>query len=161
MQVQQCLKEWIKPVKLIPRRAATDPLPRAKHEITIAISSEVDVMLARQKGRALAAGLRFSAVDLALLATAISELAHNVISYAERGEIIIRRVERDGRSGIEVVVHDHGPGIDDVDQAVQDGYSTSGGLGLGLPGVRRLMDEFEIVSQRGGGTTVTVTKWRR
>jgi serine/threonine-protein kinase RsbT len=147
-------------VKPVLRRATTDPA-RSTREVSIAISSEVDVMLARQKGRALAAGLRFSAVDLALIATAISELARNVISYAESGEIVIRRIERDGNCGVEVVVHDRGPGIDNIDRAIQDGYSTSGGLGLGLPGVRRLMDEFEIVSRRGGGTTVTVTKWRR
>lgn len=160
MEGQPCPKEWSNAVKPVPRRAASDPISRVKGEIRIAISTEVDVMLARQKGRALAAGLRFSAVDLALIATAISELARNVISYAERGDIVIRQIDRDGKSGIEVIVHDRGPGIDNVDQAVQDGYSTSGGLGLGLPGVRRLMDEFEIVSQRGGGTTVTVTKWR-
>ena len=161
LEVQPCPKESIKPVKTVPRRAAAVSSARLEREINIAISSDVDVMLARQKGRALAAGLRFSAVDLSLIATAISELARNVIAYAERGEITIRRVERNGKSGIEVTVYDHGPGIDNLAQAVQDGYSTSGGLGLGLPGVRRLMDEFEIVSERGGGTTVTVTKWRR
>jgi serine/threonine-protein kinase RsbT len=121
----------------------------------------LDIVVARQKGRALAAELNFPTTDLALIATAISELARNVISYAERGEIRLKAVENNGRSGIVVTAKDDGPGIANVEQAVLDGYSTSGGLGLGLPGVRRLMDEFEIQSTVGAGTSVTVTKWRR
>jgi serine/threonine-protein kinase RsbT len=134
------------------------PLSR---DVCVTINTELDIVVARQKGRALAAELNFSTTDLALIATAISELARNVISYAEHGEIRLKAVENNGRSGIVVTAKDEGPGIANVDQAVLDGYSTSGGLGLGLPGVRRLMDEFEIQSKVGMGTTVTVTKWRR
>jgi serine/threonine-protein kinase RsbT len=95
------------------------------------------------------------------VATAISELARNIVRYAVRGEIILRLVQNDGKKGIEVVANDDGPGIPDVGLAMQDGYSTSGGLGLGLPGTRRLMDDFEITSDFGKGTTVTVRRWRR
>ena len=95
------------------------------------------------------------------MATAISELARNIVRYAVRGEIILRLVQNDGKKGIEVVANDDGPGIPDVGLAMQDGYSTSGGLGLGLPGTRRLMDDFEITSDFGKGTTVTARRWRR
>ena len=121
----------------------------------------LDIVAARQKGRTLAAQCGLSSTDLAVVATAISELARNIVRYAVRGEIVLRRVENGTKRGIEVVATDDGPGISDVPLAMQDGYSTSGGLGLGLPGVRRLMDEFDIVSRFGKGTTVTVKKWRR
>nr|WP_246345350.1 ATP-binding protein [Conexibacter arvalis] len=97
--------------------------------------------------------------DLTLVATAISEIARNITAYAGSGEIVVRPVELNGAHGLEVVARDAGPGIADVERALQDGYTTGGGLGLGLPGARRLMDEFEIVSQPGVGTTVTMTKW--
>jgi len=127
----------------------------------VAVGSDVDIVTARQKGRELAAQCGLSATDLAVVATAISELARNIVRYAVRGEIILRRVDNGSKRGVEVVATDDGPGISDVPLALQDGYSTSGGLGLGLPGVRRLMDEFDIVSKFGKGTTVTVRKWRR
>lgn len=130
-------------------------------EVRVAVGSDVDIVTARQKGRELAAQCGLSATDLAVVATAISELARNIVRYAVRGEIVLRRVENGTKRGIEVVATDDGPGISDVPLALQDGYSTSGGLGLGLPGVRRLMDEFDIVSKFGKGTTVTVRKWRR
>jgi serine/threonine-protein kinase RsbT len=98
---------------------------------------------------------------MAVVATAISELARNIVRYAVRGEIILRLVQNNGKRGIEVVAADDGPGIADIGLAMQDGYSTSGGLGLGLPGTRRLMDDFEITSDFGKGTTVTVRRWRR
>ena len=120
-----------------------------------------DVVAARQKGRELASQCGFQSTDLAVVATAISELARNIVRYAIRGEIILRLVQNDGKKGIEVVANDDGPGIPDVGLAMQDGYSTSGGLGLGLPGTRRLMDDFEISSDYGKGTTVTVRRWRR
>jgi serine/threonine-protein kinase RsbT len=129
--------------------------------IRVAIRSDQDIVNARQKGRALAAELGFSAGDATLIATAISELARNIVSYARRGEITLRPVQTPSRDGILVVASDDGPGIPDVSQALRDGFSTSGSLGLGLPGVRRLMDEFEIVSKSGRGTTVTVKKWRQ
>ena len=125
------------------------------------VGADVDIVTARQKGRELAAQCGLSSTDLAVVATAISELARNIVRYAVRGEIILRAVENGTKRGIEVVATDDGPGISDVPLAMQDGYSTSGGLGLGLPGVRRLMDEFDIVSRFGKGTTVTVKKWRR
>ena len=127
----------------------------------MAVGSDVDIVTARQKGRELAAQCGLSSTDLAVVATAISELARNIVRYAVRGEVILRRVDNGPKRGIEVVATDDGPGISDVPLALQDGYSTSGGLGLGLPGVRRLMDEFDIVSRFGKGTTVTVKKWRR
>jgi len=127
----------------------------------VPVGADVDIVTARQKGRELAAQCGLSSTDLAVVATAISELARNIVRYAVRGEIVLRRVENGTKRGIEVVATDDGPGISDVPLAMQDGYSTSGGLGLGLPGVRRLMDEFDIVSRFGKGTTVTVKKWRR
>lgn len=108
----------------------------------------------------LASEAGFPSSDLTLIATAISELARNIVLYAEYGEVVIRLEEVSGRTGIVVVARDEGPGIPDVEHAMQDGYSTSGGLGLGLPGTKRLMDEFEIESEVGRGTVVTVKKWR-
>lgn len=128
-------------------------------EVRVKIASDDDVVAARQAGRRLAESLGLGTTDLTLLATAISEVARNITAYAGSGEIFVRPVELDGAQGIEVVARDDGPGIADVERALQDGFTTGGGLGLGLPGARRLMDEFEIVSQPGVGTTVTMTKW--
>jgi serine/threonine-protein kinase RsbT len=128
-------------------------------EIRVAIHSDQDIVGARQKGRALAAQLGFSAAEATLIATAISELARNIITYARKGEIKLQTIENSARQGIVVTASDEGPGIPDIQQALRDGFSTSGSLGLGLPGVRRLMDEFQISSQAGRGTTVTVKKW--
>jgi serine/threonine-protein kinase RsbT len=129
-------------------------------EIRVPISSDQDIVGARQKGRTLAADLGFSSADATMIATAISELARNIVSYARRGEIRLHRIQNTARQGIMVVASDQGPGIRDVAQALRDGFSTSGSLGLGLPGVRRLMDEFDITTKPGLGTTVTVKKWR-
>jgi serine/threonine-protein kinase RsbT len=129
-------------------------------EIRVAINSDQDIVGARQKGRTLATAVGFSPADATLIATAISELARNIVSYARKGEIRLQKVQNSARQGIVVIASDDGPGIPDLRQAMRDGFSTSGSLGLGLPGVRRLMDEFEIVSQTGRGTTVTVKKWR-
>lgn len=130
-------------------------------EIRVAINSDQDIVLARQKGRALAIDLGFSAVDATFIATAVSELARNILVYARKGEITLREVQGATRKGIQVIASDNGPGIPDIQQALRDGFSTSGSLGLGLPGVRRLMDEFGITSQSGQGTTVTVKKWKQ
>ncbi len=130
-------------------------------ESRVPINSDQDIVLARQKGRALAAEAGFSAVDSTLIATAISELARNIVTYAKTGEINVSAVAQNGRRGIMIVASDNGPGIVDTRQALRDGFSTSGSFGLGLPGVRRLMDEFEILSRPGQGTKVTVTKWRQ
>jgi serine/threonine-protein kinase RsbT len=128
-------------------------------QVRVPIGSDSDIILARQKGRALAAELGFSATDVVRIATAISELARNVLSYAAHGEIRLEPLNCRNRCGIAIVASDHGPGIADIERAMQDAYSTSGGLGLGLPGVRRLMDEFTIESTVGQGTTVSATKW--
>jgi serine/threonine-protein kinase RsbT len=130
-------------------------------EIRVAINSDQDIVSARQKGRGMANELGFSSGDATLIATAISELARNIVSYARKGQITLKVVNGLNRQGISVIASDDGPGITDIRQALRDGYSTSGSLGLGLPGVRRLMDEFEISSQPGQGTTVTVKKWRQ
>ncbi|MBI4502670.1 MAG: anti-sigma regulatory factor [Gemmatimonadetes bacterium] len=125
------------------------------------VSSDVDIVSARQKGRELAAKAGFSEGDQTVIAAAISEIARNILMYAKRGEVSVTLANSEDRIGVIVVARDQGPGISDVARALQDGYSTSGGLGLGLPGARRLMDEFEIHSAPGQGTTVTMKKWRR
>lgn len=102
----------------------------------------------------------FPRTELALIATAISELARNILTYAGAGEIEVSVEDSDGRRGLIIVARDQGPGIPDVGLALQDGYSTSRSLGLGLPGVRRLMDDFEITSELGSGTVVRAAKWR-
>ena len=130
-------------------------------EVTrVSIRSDQDIVLARQKGRALAAQLGFSPGDATLIATAISELARNIVSYAREGTISLQVIQNSTRQGILVIASDNGPGIEVIRQAMRDGFSTSGSLGLGLPGVRRLMDEFEISSQPSRGTTVAVKKWK-
>ena len=130
-------------------------------ETRVAIRWDADIVVARQKGRELAAQLGFQSTDLTLIATAISELARNIVLYAKRGEIILRSAQSENGAGIMVVARDKGPGIHNIEQVMQVGYSTSGSLGLGLPGVKRLMDQFEITSKVGEGTTVAVAKWRR
>jgi RNA polymerase sigma factor (sigma-70 family) len=125
----------------------------------VAVSTNADVVLARQEGRKVAARAGFTATELAVIATAISEIARNIVKFAKRGEVVVSVIAENERTGITVVARDVGPGIPDVERAVQDGYSTYGGLGLGLPGAKRLMDEFEIMSEVGKGTTVTMTKW--
>jgi serine/threonine-protein kinase RsbT len=128
-------------------------------EVLVPVASEVDVVMARQQGRDLAAGLGFSKTNLALIATAISEIARNIVDYAGKGEIVISVIQEKDRKGLMVIGRDRGPGIPNIALAMQDGYSTGKGLGLGLPGAKRLMDEFEIVSKVGHGTTVTMKKW--
>jgi serine/threonine-protein kinase RsbT len=127
--------------------------------VSVPIRTEADIVSARQTGRRMATELGFSAGQLTMIATAISELARNVVTYAGSGEVVLEHCDNGARRGIVVVARDEGPGIADVETAMQDGYSTGRSLGLGLPGARRLMDEFEIVSVPGRGTTVTATKW--
>jgi serine/threonine-protein kinase RsbT len=127
----------------------------------IAIESDADVVTARQRARALAVGLEMPSTDQTLLATAISEIARNITTYAQRGEVLLDVVHDGARRGIRVVAVDDGPGIADVDKALTDGYTTGGGLGLGLPGARRLVDEFDIQTAPGEGTRVTLVKWTR
>ena len=131
-----------------------------EEECKVSIRSERDIVLARQKGRALATELGFSIGNATLVSTAISELARNIVSYAGKGEILMRAARDSNRTGITIVASDSGPGIADLTLALRDGFSTSGSLGIGLPGARRLMDEFHIDSQPGHGTRITVTKWK-
>lgn len=128
--------------------------------IRVQIRSDKDIVSARQEGRTLALSLGFSQTDSTLIATAISELARNIVTYARQGEIRIRSLQNSTRQGILVIAKDSGPGIANVRLALQDGYSTSGSLGLGLPGVKRLVDEFELDSTLGQGTTVKIKKWK-
>ncbi|HKN92823.1 MAG TPA: anti-sigma regulatory factor [Thermoleophilaceae bacterium] len=128
-------------------------------EVRVTVSSDADVVAAREKGRELSAQLGFSSIDLTLIVTAISEVARNILLYAREGEIVLRLDNSDGQHGIVVVARDDGPGIPDLDLAMRDSYSTGNGLGLGLPGARRLMDEFEIKSEISKGTTIIMKKW--
>jgi serine/threonine-protein kinase RsbT len=128
-------------------------------EECIPIDSEIDIVTARQKGREMAARLGFSSTELTLIATAISEVARNIVEYARDGEISLSVVAQGDKRGVVVMACDNGPGIPDIKLAMQDGYSTGKSLGLGLPGAKRLMDEFEIVSEVGKGTKITMKKW--
>jgi serine/threonine-protein kinase RsbT len=125
----------------------------------VPVARDADVVLARQRAREIAARAGLSGTDLTLIATAVSEIARNIVKFARRGEFTFSVVTQAGRTGLLMTARDSGPGIPDVSRALQDGYSTYRGLGLGLPGARRLMDDFEIVSEVGRGTTVTMTKW--
>jgi serine/threonine-protein kinase RsbT len=132
-----------------------------RDEIRVAIRTDSDVVTARQEARSMGAAIGFSSTDLTLLATAISEVARNITTYAGEGEVILRVRDERGRKGIEVLAVDEGPGIADVERAMQDGFTTGNGLGLGLPGTRRLVDEFELRTAPGEGTTVRLVKWSR
>lgn len=125
------------------------------------VRSDLDVLKARQYGKELAGNLRFSASERTIIATAISEIARNTVLYAKSGQMSLKVVQHGPRRGILVVARDEGPGIPDLELAMQDGYTTSQGMGIGLPGAKRLMDEFDIVSEVGKGTTITMTKWER
>lgn len=133
-----------------------NPCPGAR---AIPIASDLDIVEARTAARTVAACMGFEGADLVVIATAVSEIARNIVAYAKQGEMVLSAVQMNSRRGLQVVVRDQGPGIADVSQAMQDGYSTSHGLGLGLPGSRRLMDEFRIETKIGHGTTVTMRKW--
>jgi serine/threonine-protein kinase RsbT len=129
-------------------------------EVHIEVERDADIVPARAGGRALASQMGFSRTDATLIATAISEVARNIVVHAGSGEIVVRREDGIDRYGLMVEARDSGPGISDVQAAMEEGYGTKGGLGLGLPGTRRIMDEFEIESEVGRGTTVTMRKWR-
>ena len=129
------------------------------NEVRVRIQSSLDIVIARQEGRNMAATLGFSNTNLTIIATAISEVARNIVEYAKEGEITIATVGNGVAKGVKIVARDKGPGIVDLETAMRDGYSTSRSLGLGLPGAKRLMDEFEISSTVGQGTTITMKKW--
>jgi len=128
--------------------------------VRVPVGRDADVVVARQRAREVATEAGFGSGDATLVATAVSEIARNIVQFAKRGEIAVAPVERSGVRGVTVVARDAGPGIADVEQALQDGFSSYGGMGLGLPGCRRLMDEFEITSEVDRGTTLVMTKWR-
>ncbi|HTP29015.1 MAG TPA: anti-sigma regulatory factor [Anaeromyxobacteraceae bacterium] len=127
----------------------------------MSIEHEADIVTARQKARELAAASGLSRTEQTLIATAISEVARNIVSYARRGEVVLALLEDHGRHGVLVVATDEGPGIADPELALKDGYSTSSSMGMGLPGARRLMDEFELETAVGKGTKITMRKWSR
>jgi RNA polymerase sigma factor (sigma-70 family) len=129
--------------------------------VRIPVATDADVVAARKAGRELAAEIGFGPTDGTLIATAISEVTRNIVKFAGTGEVRLTRVEEPTRTGVQVVARDAGPGIADPELAMTDGHSTYGGLGLGLPGCRRLMDDFALESAAGEGTTVTMCKWRR
>ena len=128
-------------------------------DVRVAVRTDADIVTARQAAREVATRLGFSPTETTSIATAVSEMARNIVRFADSGEVVVTEVTGP-RCGISIVARDAGPGIPDVEQALEDGYSTYRGLGLGLPGARRLMDEFAVVSETGRGTTVTMTKWR-
>lgn len=130
-------------------------------EVNVPIETESDIVTARQRGRQLAADLGFSNTDQTIVALAISEVSRNIISYAKRGELTFARLDDGMRRGILVVARDQGPGIPDIELAMRDGYSTGKSLGMGLPGAKRVMDEFNLTSIVGQGTTITMKKWLR
>jgi serine/threonine-protein kinase RsbT len=125
----------------------------------ILVEHDGDIVTARQKARSVAISQGFSGSDLTRIATAISEVARNILTYAKRGELTLSGEQVGTRRGILVVARDDGPGIPNIEQAMEDGFSSNSTLGLGLPGAKRLMDEFEIWSEVGIGTTVTMRKW--
>ena len=131
-----------------------------RDEVLVTISSDRDIVVARQTGRSMATELGLSKSEATLLATAISEVARNIVQYVGDGQVLLCIVNGGGTDGIKVIASDSGPGIENVELALQDGQSSGGRLGLGLPGARRLMDEFHMVSRVGEGTTVTMTKWK-
>ena len=128
-------------------------------ELKIRIENEYDIVSARQAARELARQLGFGAVDQVRIATAVSELVRNVVLYAGHGLMSVQPLQSNGRTGIEVIVEDDGPGIGDCELALSDGYSTSGGLGAGLPGAKRLMDFFDLDTVQGKGTRILARKW--
>ncbi len=132
-----------------------------KPETCVTIQREWDIVGARQLGRDIAKEIGFGTVDQARIATAISELARNIYLYADEGKVCFEKINRIDQKGICIIAIDTGPGIDDVSRVMEDGYSTSGGLGAGLPGVKRLMDEFDMKSDSGKGTNVKAIKYLR
>ncbi|RFU67880.1 anti-sigma regulatory factor [Bacillus sp. V59.32b] len=132
-----------------------------EYQSFVKIINEWDIVAARQLGRNVAKELGFGTVDQARITTAISELARNIYLYAGQGTVAIEKVFDGGKSGLKIIATDEGPGIQDIRRVMEDGYTTSGGLGAGLPGVKRLMDDFDIDSMVGKGTKIYATKWLR
>jgi serine/threonine-protein kinase RsbT len=137
-------------------RPTNRPFPT---EVRIRINSLDDIVVARRRGREMATRLGFSHCDVTLIATAISEIARNAVEYADGGDVVLTSIEEGRKKGLKIVVRDDGRGIADIATVMRDGYSSGDGLGIGLPGARRLVDSFEIQSEIGKGTTVTMKKW--
>jgi len=131
-----------------------------KGERVVQIEVDADIVEARQQGRALAIDIGFSRSEQVLIATAISEAARNILQYAQRGEIVLEPLMDGDKEGILIIARDQGPGIKDIQLALEDGYSSSGGLGLGLPGIKRLVNEMDVRSVPGQGTILTLKKWK-
>ncbi len=136
-------------------------MPNLTEERRLPVETEVDIITARQVGREMASQLGFSISDLTLIATAISEISRNIVEHAGKGEMFFAFCENKDSQGICITARDNGPGIDDIERAMEDGWTSKAGLGLGLPGSRRIMDEFNIESAKGKGTTVVMKKWTR
>src|SRR5882757_1423388 len=129
------------------------------NEVRVEVRSTIDIVTARQQGREQALALGFSGAEVTLVAAAISEIARNILDHAKRGEVLFAQVQHNNHRGLQVIAQDQGPGIPDIGLAMQYGYSTRRGLGVGLPGAKWLMDDFEITSKVGEGTTVVMRKW--
>jgi serine/threonine-protein kinase RsbT len=127
---------------------------------TLPIRTDQDIVRVRQTVRAWTVELKFSLVDQTKFITAASELARNTFEYGGGGEVRLESLQERGRTGLRLTFADHGPGIADLELALKDGYTTSGGMGLGLSGAKRLSNEFEIFSKVGEGTRVTITRWK-
>ena len=130
-------------------------------EVRVKIGSTADVVAARESAREIATQAGFSVCDSTLITMAISEMTRNILQYADTGEVTIALLKNGSKKGVKIVAKDNGPGIEDISRVMQDGYSSRKGMGIGLPGTRRLMDEFEIKSTLGQGTTITMMKWTR
>jgi serine/threonine-protein kinase RsbT len=128
-------------------------------EWRVPIVSVADIVAARQKGRSMAVEIGFEGSDVTLIAAAISEVSRNIVEHAGAGEIILRCIHKGAKQGISVVASDQGPGIADIERAMEYGYSTGNGMGVGLPGAKWLMDDFDIESKAGAGTIITMNKW--
>ena len=142
------------------RNIWTNSLVPVRLEDHVDIANDDDLIVARQNVRMLAEEIGFSSTDQTMLAAVVTELARNILDYARRGELLIHAIEGTGRRGIAIIARDQGPGIPNIKEALQASYSVAGGLGLGLRGVKGIMDSLDIVSAPGRGTTVTARKWQ-
>lgn len=127
---------------------------------SVQVASNEAVVLVRQRVREFAVEARLSLVDQTKLVTAASELARNMVVYGGGGTVLLEQLDADGKAGVRVIFEDHGPGIPDIEQAMRDGFTSGGGLGLGLGGSKRLVHEFELQSEPGKGTTIAITRWK-
>jgi serine/threonine-protein kinase RsbT len=134
-------------------------MPALNSEVLMVRSSN-DIVVVRQRVRTCAVELGFSLVDQTKIVTATSELARNTLDYGGGGTVLIEILHENGRKGVRLTFEDQGPGIPDIEQALRDGYTSGGGLGMGLGGARRLANEFSIKSSPGEGTTVSITRWK-